>query len=64
MSQGTTLHPGTIIITGTPSGIGNGRVPRIWLKDGDRVSCSISHGIGTLSSDIVYQDAGQKSHDF
>jgi len=55
MSQGTTLPAGSIIITGTPSGIGNGRSPRIWLKDGDGVKCSISHGIGSLINKIVYE---------
>jgi 2-keto-4-pentenoate hydratase/2-oxohepta-3-ene-1,7-dioic acid hydratase in catechol pathway len=55
MSQGTTLPAGGIIITGTPSGIGNGRIPRVCLKDGDVVCCSISHGIGSLVNSIVYE---------
>jgi hypothetical protein len=54
MSQGTTLPAGTVIITGTPSGIGNGRSPRVWLKDGDVVRCSISHGIGSLQNIVEY----------
>jgi 2-keto-4-pentenoate hydratase/2-oxohepta-3-ene-1,7-dioic acid hydratase in catechol pathway len=58
MSQGTTLPAGSIIITGTPSGIGNGRSPRVWLKAGDVVCCSISHGIGSLVNSIVYEKKG------
>ncbi|KAJ5365219.1 2-keto-4-pentenoate hydratase [Penicillium concentricum] len=37
LSQGTTLEPGTIILTGTPPGIGNFRSPRIFLGDGDDI---------------------------
>jgi 2-keto-4-pentenoate hydratase/2-oxohepta-3-ene-1,7-dioic acid hydratase in catechol pathway len=33
LSQGTTLPAGTVIITGTPPGIGDGRSPKVWLKD-------------------------------
>ena len=32
-----TLEPGDLIATGTPSGIGGAREPRVWLKDGDEV---------------------------
>ncbi|KAK4688788.1 hypothetical protein P7C73_g1325, partial [Tremellales sp. Uapishka_1] len=55
LSQGSTLLPGTIIITGTPPGIGDGRNPKIWLKHGDDVRCWISHGIGTLINTIEYE---------
>jgi len=61
MSKGATLPAGTIIITGTPSGIGNGRQPRVWLKDGDVVCCTISHGIGSLVNTIVYERQGGKA---
>ncbi|KLT39951.1 fumarylacetoacetate hydrolase, partial [Cutaneotrichosporon oleaginosum] len=44
LSQGTTLPAGTVIITGTPPGIGASRGS--WLRDGDEVRCTISHGIG------------------
>ncbi|EKD01719.1 hypothetical protein A1Q2_03956 [Trichosporon asahii var. asahii CBS 8904] len=43
LSQGTTLPAGTVIITGTPPGIGASR--GVWLRDGDEVRCSISGGI-------------------
>ena len=35
ISQWMTLEPGDIISIGTPSGVGMGRKPRIWLEDGD-----------------------------
>ncbi|WVF66962.1 hypothetical protein IAT40_001705 [Kwoniella sp. CBS 6097] len=62
LSQGTTLNPGAVILTGTPPGIGDGRTPKIWLKDGDEVRCWISGGIGTLVNTIVYdseEEAGK-----
>jgi 2-keto-4-pentenoate hydratase/2-oxohepta-3-ene-1,7-dioic acid hydratase in catechol pathway len=55
VSQGTTLKAGTVILTGTPPGIGNGKTPKVWLKDGDEVRCFISHGIGTLVNTIKYE---------
>lgn len=55
MSQGTTLPPGTVIITGTLSGIGNSRSPKVWLKHGDEVRCWISHGMGSLINGIKYE---------
>ncbi|ORY25050.1 fumarylacetoacetate hydrolase [Naematelia encephala] len=54
LSQGSTLSPGTVIITGTPPGIGSGMRPPQWLKDGDEVHCWISDGMGTLVNKIVY----------
>ena len=42
-----TLLPGTIISTGTPSGVGMGFDPPKFLKPGDVVECAIE-GIGTL----------------
>ncbi|WVQ83410.1 hypothetical protein IAT38_005551 [Cryptococcus sp. DSM 104549] len=55
LSQGTTLPAGTVIITGTPPGIGDGRTPKVWLKDGDEVKCWLSHGVGTLVNRIKYE---------
>ena len=37
ISQGTTLEKGTVIITGTPEGVGYTRDPPMFLKDGDVV---------------------------
>jgi 2-keto-4-pentenoate hydratase/2-oxohepta-3-ene-1,7-dioic acid hydratase in catechol pathway len=47
LSQGVTLFPGDIIMTGTPSGVGMGFKPPKTLKDGDVVTCEIEK-IGSL----------------
>lgn len=51
LSQGMTLKAGTIISTGTPSGVGMGFTPPKFLKSGDIVECSIE-GIGTLRNTV------------
>ena len=53
LSQGTTLEAGTIILTGTPAGIGYFRNPRVVLRDGDEINVEIS-GIGTLVNKVRY----------
>jgi len=50
LSQGTTLPPGTLIITGTPAGIGMARKPPAYLHDGDEYSIEILPYIGTLTT--------------
>ena len=52
LSQGMTLLPGDIILTGTPSGVGMGFKPPKYLKNGDEVVCEIE-GIGTLKNYVV-----------
>jgi 2-keto-4-pentenoate hydratase/2-oxohepta-3-ene-1,7-dioic acid hydratase in catechol pathway len=52
LSGSTTLEPGTVILTGTPSGVGMGSEPPRWLRAGDRVSIAIE-GIGTLSNPVI-----------
>jgi 2-keto-4-pentenoate hydratase/2-oxohepta-3-ene-1,7-dioic acid hydratase in catechol pathway len=37
LSKLMTLEPGDIVSTGTPSGVGSGRDPRVWLAPGDEV---------------------------
>lgn len=49
----TELRPGDVIATGTPGGVGDKRVPPLYMKDGDRVEVSIGV-IGTLSNRIIY----------
>ncbi|XHC26586.1 fumarylacetoacetate hydrolase family protein [Phycisphaerales bacterium ac7] len=51
ISRGTTLLPGTVILTGTPSGVGMARCPQVFLSDGDTVEIEIQ-GIGTLSNPV------------
>jgi acylpyruvate hydrolase len=47
-----TLLPGTVIITGTPEGVGMGRTPQLWLKPGD--VCEIDlEGVGVLTNKII-----------
>jgi 2-keto-4-pentenoate hydratase/2-oxohepta-3-ene-1,7-dioic acid hydratase in catechol pathway len=53
-SQSTTLVPGTVILTGTPDGVGMNLSPQRYLKDGDIVTCEIE-GIGSLTNSVVYQ---------
>lgn len=49
LSQSMTLRPGDLIATGTPPGVGMGRSPKVWLKDGDKMDVMIEK-IGTLSN--------------
>lgn len=51
LSSGMTLLPGTIIATGTPSGVGMGFDPPKFLKSGDVVECTVE-GIGTLRNTV------------
>lgn len=51
LSRGTTLLGGTVILTGTPSGVGMARMPPRFLHHGDVVEVEIE-GIGTLSNPV------------
>lgn len=55
LSQGTTLPAGTVVMTGTPHGIGASRDPPVWLQDGDDVRIVMSHGLGSLVNRVVYE---------
>ena len=52
LSQDTTLLPGTVILTGTPEGVGYVRNPRVFLTQGDAVKVSID-GLGTLENPVI-----------
>lgn len=52
LSGSTTLRPGTVILTGTPSGVGMARTPPRWLQPDDRVTVEID-GIGALTNPVV-----------
>jgi 2-keto-4-pentenoate hydratase/2-oxohepta-3-ene-1,7-dioic acid hydratase in catechol pathway len=54
LSAGMTLHPGTVILTGTPAGCGFARQPPIWLAAGDTVEVEIE-GIGILRNPVAAQ---------
>ena len=51
LSGSTTLMPGTVILTGTPHGVGMARTPPVFMKDGDTVSVEIEQ-IGTLTNPV------------
>lgn len=52
LSHSMTLLPGSVILTGTPEGVGFGRKPQRFLRDGDTVSVEIE-GIGTLTNPVT-----------
>lgn len=52
LSRGTTLLAGTVILTGTPAGVGAARNPPVFLKQGDVVEVEIER-IGNLSNPVV-----------
>jgi 2-keto-4-pentenoate hydratase/2-oxohepta-3-ene-1,7-dioic acid hydratase in catechol pathway len=51
LSGSTTLLPGTVILTGTPPGVGMSQDPPRWLKEGDVVTIEIE-GIGKLTNPV------------
>ncbi len=51
LSGSTTLEAGTVILTGTPSGVGMARTPPLWLKAGDEVTVEIER-IGRLTNPV------------
>jgi 2-keto-4-pentenoate hydratase/2-oxohepta-3-ene-1,7-dioic acid hydratase in catechol pathway len=51
-SQIATLRPGTVIMTGTPAGVGFPRKPPVFLKPGDAVEITVA-GIGTLRNPVA-----------
>lgn len=52
LSGSTTLEPDTLILTGTPEGVGMGRNPPVYLKPGDVVEVEIE-GIGILRNSVI-----------
>lgn len=52
LSQSTTLLPGTLILTGTPQGIGGARKPPLWLKPGDEVIVELDK-VGRLVNPVI-----------
>ena len=56
LSGSTRLLPGTVILTGTPQGVGMARTPPRFLKAGDTVTIEID-GIGALTNPVVEEAA-------
>jgi 2-keto-4-pentenoate hydratase/2-oxohepta-3-ene-1,7-dioic acid hydratase in catechol pathway len=52
LSEDTTLLPGTVIMTGTPEGVGWARDPKVLLKAGDTVAIEIE-GLGRLENPVI-----------
>ncbi len=52
LSGSTTLLPGTVILTGTPHGVGMAQKPPRWLQSGDQVSIEIEK-IGALQNPVA-----------
>jgi 2-keto-4-pentenoate hydratase/2-oxohepta-3-ene-1,7-dioic acid hydratase in catechol pathway len=52
LSGSTTLRPGTVILTGTPHGVGMARKPPLWLQPGDTVEIEIDR-IGCLINPVI-----------
>jgi 2-keto-4-pentenoate hydratase/2-oxohepta-3-ene-1,7-dioic acid hydratase in catechol pathway len=52
ISRGITLHPGDVIATGTPAGVGMGLSPPRWLRSGDTVRIEVD-GLGTLENRVA-----------
>ncbi|KAF9450177.1 hypothetical protein P691DRAFT_811086 [Macrolepiota fuliginosa MF-IS2] len=52
LSQATTLEPGSIILTGTPKGVGFVKSPPLYLQDGDKMAVWLGSGIGSLVNDV------------
>ena len=59
LSGSTTLLPGTLILTGTPSGVGEARDPKRFLVPGDEVTVEIE-GIGLLTNPVVEEVFGDE----
>tara|TARA_B100001059_G_scaffold223820_1_gene249232 strand:+ start:2403 stop:2996 length:594 start_codon:yes stop_codon:yes gene_type:complete len=51
LSRGTTLLAGTVLMTGTPGGVGSKRTPPVWLEDGDVCEVELE-GVGLLRNPV------------
>jgi len=59
LSRGTTLLAGTVLLTGTPSGVGAARTPPRFLRDGDVVEIAIE-GLGLLRNPVTGEPPGRR----
>jgi len=53
LSRGTTLLSGTVILTGTPAGVGFGRNPKVFMQAGDVVEVEIE-GVGHVRNPVKH----------
>lgn len=54
LSRGSTLHPGDVIATGTPGGVGDGRDPKRYLGNGEVIEVTVG-GVGTLKNPVRHE---------
>jgi 2-keto-4-pentenoate hydratase/2-oxohepta-3-ene-1,7-dioic acid hydratase in catechol pathway len=52
ISRGITLHPGDVIATGTPAGVGMGRTPPSYIRTGDVIRVEVD-GIGAIENRFI-----------
>jgi acylpyruvate hydrolase len=57
ISEFLPLSPGDVVLTGTPSGVGYHRDPKVLLRDGDRVAVVIER-VGRLENPVVAERVG------
>lgn len=55
ISQGATIPPGAVVLTGTPAGVGAARTPPRFLQHGDVVEVEIER-VGTLRNAVVVEE--------
>lgn len=60
LSFGMTLRPGDLVLTGTPSGIGNAREPQVFLKEGDTMVVQAT-GLGSMKNKLTNVDLAHDS---
>jgi 2-keto-4-pentenoate hydratase/2-oxohepta-3-ene-1,7-dioic acid hydratase in catechol pathway len=60
LSASKTLLPGTVILTGTPDGVGHSFKPPVYLKSGDTVSVEIDR-LGVLSNPVIAEPTANET---
>ena len=55
LSSTMTLRAGSVILTGTPQGVGFARKPPVWMKPGDRIVIEVEK-IGRLENPVTAED--------
>lgn len=56
ISEGITLEPGDVIVTGTPSGVGHSRTPKLYMRPGDVCEVEVER-VGVLRNTVAAQPA-------
>ena len=56
LSEFISVEPGDVLVTGTPAGVGFGRKPPVWMKEGDLIEVEVEQ-IGILRNRVVREVA-------